>query len=440
MIDLAGAADGRGLNRPGCSVLLSVDPEQWPAVNLLAIGPRSEVKSHPAATQPGVRRVDATDSVAIPGLVNVHTHLDLTHIGPQPFEPGQSFVDWVDMIRAGRVTEAEAITASVRDGAARSLAGGVVAVGDIAGVFGLASLKALVGTRLSGLSGIELFGIGNRQDKVLDMLDRLAVEADDLTRASKGLGWTWQPHAPYSVGPRLYEKCARWCSELGMPMMTHLSETPEECRFIASGDGLQRDMLERLGAWDETCAEPLGRGESPVGYLRRVLSDATTIAAHVNHASDADLDVLASTRTTVAYCPRASAYFRQHEAFGPHRYRDMLDRGINVALGTDSVVNLPVEQSDRLSTLDDARLIVRRDGIDSELALGMATWRGAAALGLNPDAFSFGAGHADRWLQGVALVKIGPDRSGFPADWVMSSERPAELVRPIGMDFESFVQ
>lgn len=436
ILDLAGAADGRDVDRPGCSMLIALDPAKWPAVELLAIGSREEVEAHPEAGRSDTQRIDAQDKVAIPGLVNAHTHLDLTHIGPMPFERGQSFVDWVDMIRSGRVSTPEAIAHSVRDGAARSLSGGVVAVGDIAGVFGLEALRALAGTRLSGLSAIELFGIGNRQDLVLGMLDRLASEAEGITAASGQVAWTWQPHAPYSVGPRLYERCAQWCTELGLPMMTHLSETPEELRFISSGDGLQRDMLVRLGAWDETCAESIGRGQTPVAYLEPVLSMTHTVAAHVNHATDEDLGALAATATTVAYCPRASAYFRQHEAFGPHRYQEMLRQEINVALGTDSVVNLPPDQSDRLSTLDDARLLVDRDGVQAALALGMATWRGAMALGLDPAEFGFTDGRAGRMLKGLALVRVGTDRRGLPSDWVMASEHPAQLARPIGVQME----
>jgi len=435
LIHAAGAVDGSGTVLVPCSALISASDDLFPAVNLLAIGDREAVQAHPAsAALPSRRIIEAPDSILIPGLVNAHTHLDLTHIGPRPFEIGRSFVDWVDMIRAERTSQTESIRASVSEGARRSLAGGVVAVGDIAGVFGIDAFRALASTHLIGLSGIELFGVGKRQVQVLGMLDGLADEADIIAERSAGLGWTWQPHAPYSVGPRLYRECARRCSDRDIPMMTHLAETPEERQFVASGDGLQRELLERLGAWDSTCGESIGKGASPVSHLRDVLDQTRTIAAHVNCASDADIETLAATRTTVAYCPRASEYFRQHDAFGPHRYRDMLEAGINVALGTDSIVNLPADQAERISTLDDARLLVGRDGLDPTIALGMATWRGGLALGLDREGFSLAPRRLPRRLYGLSLVKIGAeDLSGVPesiAAMLMASEHIPTLVRP----------
>ncbi|MFN7022304.1 MAG: hypothetical protein ACK4WH_13380, partial [Phycisphaerales bacterium] len=82
----------------------------------------------------------------------------------------------------------------------------------------------------------------------------------------------------------------------------------------------------------------------------------------MNDCDDEDLAVLARTGTSVAYCPRASDYFRAAEHFGPHRYRDMLAAGVTVALGTDSALCLgpeadPVRAGDaaRISVLDEVR-------------------------------------------------------------------------------------
>lgn len=420
-----------------CSALVSASDAEFPAMDLLAIGTAEEVGSHPAlASQASPVEIHAQDRVLIPGLVNAHTHLDLTHIGPRPFPSGRTFLDWVDTIRAERPSDPVHIAASVREGAARSLAGGVVAVGDIAGVFGIDAYRALSQTRLIGICGIEVFGLGNRQDRVIEMLGGLTEQAEMIRLQAKGMNWTWQPHAPYSVGLRVYHDCARRCGHRGVPMMTHLAETPEERQIVATGDGLQRDWLERIGVWDETCAKDFGRGASPVGHLREILAGCPTIAAHVNCASDEDIRTLESTHTTVAYCPRASVYFRQEEVFGPHRYREMLDAGINVVLGTDSVINLPEAQADRLSTLDEARLLVSRDGLDAETALGMATWRGGVALGLDRSGFSLSPDGLPRHLYGLSLVKI--DAAGsLPSEKaialsLMASEHPAVLVRQSG--------
>ncbi|XOV74586.1 MAG: hypothetical protein ACFHWZ_13870 [Phycisphaerales bacterium] len=62
---------------------------------------------------------------------------------------------------------------------------------------------------MAGKVGIELFGIGKRQKSILERMADLAAAASELTRNSSRVDWTWQPHAPYSVGTSIYRRCAR---------------------------------------------------------------------------------------------------------------------------------------------------------------------------------------------------------------------------------------
>ncbi|MBL4699185.1 MAG: hypothetical protein JKX70_10165, partial [Phycisphaerales bacterium] len=73
------------------------------------------------------------DRVIMPALVNAHTHLDLTHIGPVAHDPNEGFVKWIDHIRCNRKQEDADIRQAVRLGIQASLAGGTIAVGDISG-------------------------------------------------------------------------------------------------------------------------------------------------------------------------------------------------------------------------------------------------------------------------------------------------------------------
>ncbi len=380
--------------------------------------------AHPEAAGAAILRLP--DAVLAPALVNAHTHLDLTHIGPRPFDPASGFTGWARMILAGRRTEEAAVRESVRMGVERSLAGGVMAVGDIAGIESLAALEALRDSALAGVSYLEFFGIGERQEEAAGRMRAALARAaagDAGSRIRAGL----QPHATYSAGLRLYAAAADEHNRSGAPLCTHLGELAEERRFIARGDGPMRDFLEELGAWGHASMAEVGHGRTPVAHMAGVLACAPFLLAHVNDATNEDLEVLARTRATVAYCPRCHEYFRHPEDLGPHRYREMLDRGVNVALGTDSIVNLPEGAgSERITPLDDARLLFRRDGFPPRRLLEMITTAGARALGLPEEEFLFTPGP----LLGVAAIEVSRASAGrSPAERIMAETGGVRLLR-----------
>ena len=98
-----------------------------------------------------------------------------------------------------------------------------------------------------------------------------------------------------------------------------------------------------------------------------------TLLAHVNYCDDAEMELLARGRASVVYCPRTHAYF----GHPPHRWRAMLARGVNVAVGTDSTASSP-----DLNLVDDLRLLHRiAPEHPAEDLWRMATSRAAKALG-----------------------------------------------------------
>jgi aminodeoxyfutalosine deaminase len=377
----------------------------------LATGGTEHVRSHPAAA--AAEHISLPRCLILPGLVNAHTHLDLTHIGPRPHDPASGFVAWVEMIRTKRRQDPDGIAASVRRGIELCLAGGTVAVGDIAGAFpgdaGLAPWRTLRDSTLLGVSFQELFGIGNRIQAGLERLEELAealAEAGAGRLSRMGL----QPHAPYSVDLRLYREAVRRALALDLPIATHLAESPEERQFVSSAQGPLRGFLSGLGIFDPSVLEHLGRGRDPVAHLEPVLRKVPFTVAHVNHADDHAIDVLAQTGTTVVYCPRASEYFGAAMHFGPHRYRDMIQAGVTVALGTDSVINLPGEAADPdqrgMSIFDEMRLLHQRDSADPHQLLAMATTSGARALRMPTEWFTFTPGGE---LAGAIAVPLEGD-------------------------------
>ncbi len=308
--------------------------------------------------------IDLGDSLVLPGLVNAHTHLELTALhGQVPF--AGSFIDWIrGIVAVNRQRSTESHTASILDGFRRSLSNGVTCVGDIGA--GPACESAWAAAPLHGVGFAEVLGMGPSERRPPDR----SLDAA-LARREGPLQPGVSPHAPYSTAPELYTGAVRTAVRRGWPICTHLAETRPEAEFLQHGTGEFRDLLASLGAWDGSFTPP---GCSPVAYLERLgVLTARPLLVHVNYAEDADLDLIAARGCAVAFCPRSHTFFG-HQG---HRWRDMLARGICVCLGTDSLAS-----NDSLSVLDEARFLHAAQGAEPALLLTMATANGATALGL----------------------------------------------------------
>ena len=305
-------------------------------------------------------------------MVNAHTHLELTAIGPQPYDPAGGFVGWVQMLRshwpAGEAAGQAWFLQAAREGARAVREAGVQAVGDIGRFEAVAQMREAAG--LAGVTYLEAFGLGPPFDATGLALFR---------ETRHGL----QPHAPYSAGPPLFAAAAA----SGRPVSTHLAETLDEWAFTARLDGPTLAFIRSIGRWSDDFAPHYGHGLTPVQWMRphleRAAADGGWLVAHCNYVDASDIALLANTHTSVAYCPVASDYFGHPHAGHPaHRYREMLDAGVNVCLGTDSVVCQPADEPQPLGIVPQMRHLYRRDRADPADLLQMATVNGAQALRL----------------------------------------------------------
>ena len=98
----------------------------------------------------------------------------------------------------------------------------------------------------------------------------------------------------------------------------------------------------------------------------------------------------------------------------------MLASGINVALGTDSMLCL--DTPNRISVLDEMRLLHRRDNADPRLLLQMGTTNGAIALGVEPSRFTLDPGP----VAGLIALDINPDNALDPLRQILVGDAPPE--------------
>ncbi|MGE0143412.1 MAG: amidohydrolase family protein [Planctomycetota bacterium] len=355
------------------------------------------------------RVIDHGDALLLPAFVNAHAHLDLADVAP--FEHHGSFLDWVGQVIARRPQDPAAITRAVHRGLRDSIRDGVGWIGDIAGSDAAWIARAMAPDDLAvaGISWLECFGIGARSaEAVTDTRARVRTLGSACARDDLRLGL--QPHAPYSAAAALYELAA----EHGLAS-SHLAETLEELEFTRSAGGPFADLLRRIGKWDDSI---LPLGESPIEALLPALRHGRWVLAHGNYLRDRDVTILASLpNVALAYCPVASEYFGHVD----HRYRELLARGVNVCLGTDSAICQPVDAPQRASILAQARRLWRRDHFDSSTLLAMATTHGARALAEGASAATLQPNAPAR----LAKVSIASTHTRDP--WLDVLESDAEM-------------
>ena len=364
--------------------------------------------------------VERPNDLILPALVNAHAHMDLTSLGPVP--PKQRFADWLRYIIEHRPTEPKHIIESVREGLRLSRLAGVGHLGDIAGSPAaiLARRQAPADAMIPGVSYLECFGLGDRQDASIAQAQRTLSDLPFETRieshdrgAVLGLG----PHAPYSTGKDIYTAANRLSHQRIYRLSTHLAESPEEVEFVRDASGPFADLLKQIDKWDDSITPT---GQHPIEWLEPVLKHARWVLAHCNYIEDEHLDILQRTGTSVAYCPIASEYFGHAD----HRYRDMLDAGVNVCLGTDSILCQPADEPQPLGILPQMRRLYRRDQTDPNLLLKMATTHGMLALEFSEN---------DATLQKrapafFATVPIDTDDPIDPLVQILTSDHPVTTI------------
>lgn len=343
----------------------------------------------------------------LPGLVNAHAHLDLSGDGVWP-AAGDDFRGWVGQVRALRADQTPASCEhAVRRGIDLALAGGTSCIGDIAGHSPALTAQALRESPLRGVCFEEIFGLGDRQADAIARMRHLAAGGP---LDAQGIRTGLSPHAPYSCGADVFEAAAA----LGRPLTTHLAETPAEIELSKSGTGALRDMLEHdIGVWNDSVSVPHAH---PIDVLIESLDHGRFLCAHLNWIEPHHVQMLAQSEVCVVYCPRASAAFGHcPPELNPHPWLGLHEAGVTVCLGTDSLLCL--DTPDRLSVLDDMRLLFRRDGVDGRLLLAMATTHGASALDLGHD-----------------LVRFGPEIAGVLACRAEGNTVDALLADVLGRD------
>jgi cytosine/adenosine deaminase-related metal-dependent hydrolase len=328
----------------------------------------------PVATVPapdGARRLEFPEGALVPGFVNCHTHLELTHLAGKNRET--AFAPWIRTIRALKDnTTPEAFLHAAEQGVRDAWAAGVTCVADT-GSTG-APLQALARLGGRGIYYQEVFGPDPAKcGSSLAELTGAVAHLSPLTSHLVRLGVS--PHAPYTVSDTLYRATTKFARHEQLPVAVHLAESREETELVRDGTGAFAEALRARGI------AVRAHDCSPVEYLLQlgVLASGNCLAIHCVQVDERDIAILRDSGGTVAHCPRSN---RAH-GHGTAPLAAFRRAGVRVGLGTDSVVSVGDA---------DLRAEARAAGLDGEEALRMLTLEGARALGLEREIGSLDVG------------------------------------------------
>lgn len=334
------------------------------------------------------------ESVIIPGLINAHSHLELTAMRGFLEDEENDFFAWLKKLTIARLErmKADDLYVSAAWGACEGVRAGVTCFAD-ASDSATESMKALRDVGLRGTVYQESFGPDPRLAK--ENFEKLKARVAGLRQLETPLVKCGvSPHAPYTVSAPQLEMISRFAIEEHLPLMMHAAETAMEVSLMLKGEG---PFAEGLRGRDIDWQPP---GLSTIQYLNahNVLK-TRPLLAHCITVDEADIETMKQTETRVAHCPKSNAKF----GHGIAPFSKLLDKGISVGLGSDSVASNNV--CDLIEEARFALLLARattdKNDTNATDVLETATLGGARALGLKG--------------------QIGELREGLQADFVVVS-------------------
>ncbi len=300
------------------------------------------------------------DGVLVPGFVNAHCHLELSHL-KEKIATHSGLPAFVNAVVALRDTFSdEEIQQAMQLADQEMLSNGIVAVGDISNRSVSASIKR--DSKLYYHTFVEVFGFDRAAADIM-------TQAISVKEGFAGLASSFVPHAPYSVWPDLFEAIRNHTTFTDV-LSIHNQETLAETELFKEGRGSFTELYERMGV---ALADFHGQGQSSLRYLLPQMPQNNLLLVHNTLTTTSDL-LYAEEQHSFLYwclCPSANLYIENR----------LPDVGLfdaaetRVVLGTDSLGS-----NTQLSILAEMGVLQQNFNLPFERLLKWATLNGAKAL------------------------------------------------------------
>lgn len=316
------------------------------------------------------RVIDGKNKVLMPGLINAHTHIPMTLM--RGLSDDTDLQDWLfhHIFPTEDRLDAEIVKAGTAISVAEMLASGTTSFSD-SYFFSEAEAEVVCA---SGMKG-------NIARSVTNFDQEIQFDSFYATQEAESLYKNWHKagdgrilidaaiHAEYTTSESLWRALGAFAVENGLVLQVHLSETKHE---------------------HEECVKKYGKTPVRVFYDTGVF-DAKTLAAHCVHITEEDLDIFREKNVSVAHNP----YSNLKLASGVARVPQMLERNVNVALGTDGVAsnnNADLFEEVKLCACLHKGVSYDPCAVNAETVLRMATYGGAVAQGREQECGSIAVG------------------------------------------------
>jgi cytosine/adenosine deaminase-related metal-dependent hydrolase len=328
---------------------------------------------------------DLGDALLLPGLVNTHTHLELTAM--RGFLEDLPFPEWIARLQLAKTTvlTPDSMLDSAKLGIAEGLLAGITTFADTcdSGVV----IEAMRAMGVRGIMYQEVFGPD--PDACVEAVASLRRKIDSHRANESALvSLGVSPHAPYTVSDELFEAVRDLARALHLPVAVHIAESTEEEAYVRDAAGPFADGHRARGF---TVAP---RGDTPVALLGRLgVLSLRPLLIHCVRTGEADIRAIADARCPIAHCPASNAKL----GHGVAPLNEWLQAGITVGLGSDSMAS-----NNRMHLLEEARLALlaqrsrgpSQASFSASRALELATIGGARCLGLADEIGSIDVGKA----------------------------------------------
>ena len=327
----------------------------------------------------------------LPGLINAHSHLELTAMRGFLDYLEDDFSAWLITLSKtrGEKLTAEDIKIAAMWGAVEGLRAGVTCFADI-GRYGRAGLESLKKTGLRGVVFQETEFCPKNENAKEDFLKLkekfLELKADETDLVKVGLS----PHSPYTVSRKLFEEIADYAFGENIKTSIHAAESADEIAFLKNGTGFFAKMYEKFNlTWDTPQL-------SPIEYLAQTeILKTKPLLAHCVKTTEKDLDLIAETKSGIAHCPKSNAKF----GHGIAPFEKFLEKNLQVGFGSDSVASnnicdifeearfaaLFARSRDERKYLTTAEKILETATLGAARSLGMETEIGTLEVGKQAD-------------------------------------------------------